>query len=313
MDENKQIQAVGSKGLEQIAEEKAQERGLQEQAAAQGQRVAPKGQPPRINNFFLIRTPMEPQAFVDFIDKDVLNKNEIRIDPCGAMMGMITLRFASGLPRPGAALPIETQGPGASPLVKVENMILAKLDAGPWPWYDRVSTDILTQIVERLNVRAWVCGWAMDKAWSWVEAWRPHRNTGTATMTETFDGPSNGEVTRKAAERWGINVRDAFDALHLAAQYEALRRWLILPEPRPVPFTAHVSYLAGKLLVGEGDREWIVKKWEENFPWRRPEDGPLHIQRYYLPRNQQEMLEKIEQDKKGKAPTFRLEPPFAGL
>jgi hypothetical protein len=300
-------------GLDKQVLEQAVDRELQELAAAKGQRVAQKGEPPRINNFFLIRTTMEPEAFVDFVDREVLNKNEVRTEPCDAMMGMITMRFTSGLPAPGKALPMLVQGKFSMPLVKVEPMILAKLDAGPWPWYDRVSTEILAQIVERLEVRALVCGWSIDKEWSWVEAWRPHRKTGIATMTETIDGPSNGEVTRKAYDRWHINVRDAFDALHLAAQFEALRRWLILPGVRPLPYTSHVSFLAGKLLIQSGDEEWIPRKWSENFPGRKPEDGPLHLQRYYIPRNHGEMVAKIDQDKKRKALSFRQEPPSSGL
>jgi hypothetical protein len=313
VEENKQIKLVGSKSLEEIAEEQSQERALQEQAASRGQRIAPKGQPPRISNFFLIKTSMEPQDFVEYVDRKILNKNEIRTEPCGAMIGMITLRFVSGLPRTGSALPLEAQAQDANPMATVEPMIIAKLDAGPWPWYDAASADILVQIVEQMNVRAWVCGWSLDREWSWVEHWRPHRSTGNAVMTETIDGPSNGEVTRRALERWGINVRDAFDALHLSAQYEALRRWLILPEPRPIPFTAHVSYLAGKLLIQKGDEDWIPRKWAENFPGRNPEDGPLHLQRYYIPMNQKEMETRIEDQKKGKALTFRKEPPFLGL
>jgi len=298
--------------LEDIAEEQASERELQVQAAARGERVQQKGAPPRINNFFIVRSTMEPRDFVDFVDREVLNKNEIKEEPCGAMMGMVTLRFMSGQPRPGSALPADPQGPGTNPLAKVEPMIITKLDAGPWPWYDRASTDILTQIVERMNCRAWVCGWALDKEWSWVEAWRPHRRTGLATMTETIDGPSNGEVTRRAAERWGVSARDAFDTLHLAVQFECLRRWLILPEPRPLPYTSHVSHLAGKLLIQRGDEEWIPRKWAENFPGRKPEDGPLHLQRYYLPRGRS-LGPELDSPEKRKALSFRTEPPSLGL
>jgi|CXWL01.1.fsa_nt_gi hypothetical protein len=237
---------------------------------------------PRVSDFYLIDTPMEPEAFVRLLNDEVLGNYDVQDHQGDAEFGFVVFKHIQGLPKPGTALPAGDRGP--SPLAKVRPMLVVKLDAGPWPWYDNASTAILEGIVRRLGRRAWRCGWAIDKQWSWVEHWKVDQKTRQGKMTETIDGPANAVVTSEALERWGIDVRQAFDDLMRVVQWEALRQWLILPEPRPIPFAAHVSFTAGKLLIQDKDVEWIEPKWKEFFGDRDPiKGGALHLQRYYVP------------------------------
>ncbi len=286
---------------EEIAEHQQKERDLQTEAAARGERPNLPGQSPRVSDFFLIDTPMQAAEFVKLLNRDVLGHYDAQETQGEAEFGIIAMDHVQVLPRPGTAL--ADRGP--SPLAKVRHMLIVKLDTGPWAWYDAASSAILSGIVKSLGRRAWRCGWAIEKQWSWVEHWKESRKTHDGKPTETIDGPANATVTHKAMERWGVDVRAAFDDLMRAAQWEALRQWLLRPEPRPMPFTAHVSFLAGKLLVQDKDREWIEPQWKELFGDRKPEDGPLHLQSYYVPVRQSKPIPEKE-----KVQSFRTEPPL---
>lgn len=316
MDENKDLVPQESKSIEQIAGEQEAARNQQIDAASRGERPRlPPGQAPRVSDFFLIDTTMEPRAFLDLVNEEVLGHYDVQDSQGQAEFGFMVLSHVQGLPRPGTALPADANGMGPSALAKARPMLIAKLDAGPWPWYDAASTAILAQIVERTGRRAWRCGWAVDKEWSWVEHWKPDRKTTKGKMTETIDGPANATVTIKALNRWGIDVRVAFDDLMRAAQWEALRQWLLCgkdgdPASLPLPFVARASLLAGNLQCSEGDRGWVPQKWGELFPGRKPWDGPLHLQAYYVP---------ATGVRRGTGPTpeqrvqsFRTEPPLLG-
>lgn len=236
---------------------------------------------PRVSDFYLIDTTMAPEAFLKMVNEEVLGNYDAQEEQGRAEFGLMVFRHVQGLPGSGLSLPA---GSTVRPTAKVRPMLVAKLDAGPWSWYDNASLALIEGIVRRLGRRAWRCGWAIDKQWSWVEHWKPEKRGGQGKMTETIDGPANATVTAKALERWGIDVRHGFDDLMRVAQWEALRQWLILPEPRPVPFPAHVSFLAGKLLIQDKDLDWIEPKWKELFGDRDPvKGGPLHLQRYYVP------------------------------
>lgn len=285
MDENKGTDLskyIAPLSLEEEADRQAHERDQQIEAASRGERVAAPGQAPRVSDFYLIDTPMEPEAFLRLVNEEVLGNYDVQHEQGTAEFGLMVFKHVQGLPQPGAALPAGDLGP--SPLAKVRPMIIAKLDAGPWPWYDGASMAIMEGIVRRVGRRGWRCGWALDKQWSWVEHWKLDQKTHQAKVTETIDGPANATVTAQALERWGVDVRQGFDDLMRVAQWEALRQWLVLPEPRPNTFAAHVSFTAGKLLIQEKDREWIEPKWKELFGDRDPvTGGALHLQRYYVP------------------------------
>jgi len=287
---------------EEIAEQQQKERDLQTEAAARGERPNLPGQAPRVSDFFLIDTPMQASEFIKLLNRDVLGHYDAQDVQGEAEFGIIVMDHVQGLPRPGTAI-----GGGQAPLAKVRHMLIVKLDTGPWEWYDAASSAILSGIVKSLGRRAWRCGWAIEKQWSWVEHWKESKKTHDGKPTETIDGPANATVTAKALERWGVDVRSAFDDLMRAAQWEALRQWLIRPEPRPVPFTAHVSFLAGKLLVQDKDREWIEPQWKELFGDRKPEDGPLHLQSYYVPVKPSKPIPEKEL-----TTTYREEPPLLG-
>ena len=290
--------------IEQQAADQARERDQQVEAAARGESPPQgPGQAPRVSDFFLIDTTMEPGAFMKLLNDEVLGHYDVTEHLGQAEFGMIVFRHVQGLP--GAnALP---GGLGSAAPVKTRPMLVVKLDTGSWDWYDSVSMAILAAIVRRVDRRAWRCGWAIDKAHSWVEHWKPGKHGGDGVMTETIDGPANAAVTAKAKERWGIDVRSAFDDLMRVAQWEALRQWLITPEPRSTSFVAYVSFLAGKLLIQKGDHEWIVRDWGKFFPGRKPEDGPLHLQAYYVPIRQ---TKSIPQEQK--VMDFRSEPKLLG-
>ncbi len=288
---------------EEIAEQQKTERDQQIEAAARGERPnLPSGQAPRVSDFYLIDTTMSPEDFMSLLNHEVLGNYDYQDHQGTAEFGMIVMRHRQGV-APARALPEGTGGGQIA--VPARDMLIVKMDAGPWNWYDAASIAILTGIVKAVGRRAWRCGWAIDKQWSWVEHWRVDKKTHTGKMTETIDGPANSTVTAKARDRWNVDVRAAFDDLMLAAQWEALRQWLIIPEPRPTPFTAHVSFQAGKLLVQESDREWIEPKWKELFPGRKPEDGPLHLHAYYVPLKPSKPIPERE-----KVQSFRTEPPL---
>lgn len=287
---------------EEIAEQQQKERDQQIEAAARGERPALSGgQAPRISDFYLIDTTMSPEDFVKMLNHEVLGNYEVQDHQGEAEFGMIVMRHRQGVAQ-ARALPAGASGTEIT--VPARDMLIVKLDAGPWPWYDAASIAILTAIVKAVGRKAWRCGWAIDKQWSWVEHWRVDKKTHQGKMTETIDGPANATVTEKARARWNVDIRAAFDDLMLAAQWEALRQWLITPD-RPTPFTAHVSFQAGKLLVHEKDREWIEPKWKELFPGRKPEDGPLHLQSYYVPIKASKPIPEKE-----KVQSFRTEPPL---
>ena len=239
---------------------------------------------PRVSDFFIINTPMEPEAFMKLLNEEVLGNYNARETQGDAEFGVIVLKHVQGLPRAQNALdamPRDASGFGQSPLAKVWPALIVKMDAGAWPWYDAAAAALVQGIVKATGREAWRCAWAIDKQWSWVEHWRYDRKTYGGKITETIDGETNGTVTAKALERWSIDVRAAFDNLMLVSQWETLRRWLLLPEPRPVPHSEFVSMLAGKLLIQSKDPEWIVAGWAEKFPGRKPGDGPLHLHRFY--------------------------------
>lgn len=289
--------------MEEVAEQQSQERDLQIEAAARGERPNLPGQAPRVSDFFLIDTPMQAVDFLKMLNRDVLGHYDAQDHQGEAEFGIMVMDHVQGLPRPGTAL--ADRGP--SPLAKVRHMLIVKLDTGPWDWYDAASSAILASIVKNLGRRAWRCGWAIEKQWSWVEHWKVSKSTHDGKTTETIDGPANATVTAKALERWGIDVRAAFDDLMQAGQWEALRQWLLQPEPRPVPFTSHVSFLAGKLLVQDKDREWIEPKWKELFGDRKAEDGPLHLQAYYVPARPSKPIPEKQLTR-----NFHAEPPLLG-
>lgn len=231
---------------------------------------------PRMSDFYLIDSTMTAEAMLKLISDEVFGNYDPVPGLVGnARFGVIVFEHVQGA-QPGTALPHgDARVPAAT-----RKMTVVKLDAGPWPWYDNLSVAVIEALVRRTNRRAWRCGWALDKAWSWVEAWRVGKG-GRGKMTETIDGPATTETTRRAHERWGINVRGAFDDLMLRAQWETLRRWLILPEPRPSSDERFVTLLTGKLLIQPKDHEWIIEGWAQKFPGRRPEDGPLHLSTFY--------------------------------
>lgn len=250
----------------------------------------PRGQPaqaPRINDFYLIDTTMSPDDFLRLVNTEVLGNYDAQDRQGQAEFGLMVFQHVQGLPQPGTALAVGPGGSGQA-LASARPMIVAKFDAGPWSWYDNASIAIMSSIVKRVGRRGWRCGWAVDRQWSWVEHWRQDKRTGEGRMTETLDGPANATVTAKARDRWGIDVRAAFDDLMRVAQWEALRQWLLCGKDGdqaslPVPFVARASLLAGNLQCGESDREWVPQKWAELFPGRKPWDGPLHLQSYYVP------------------------------
>ncbi len=313
------IEPVQAMGFEEIAAQQQLERDQQIDAAARGirpseMRVGEHGSTvasrqtggntaPRISDFFIIDTPMTPEVFMKLLNKEVLGHYDVQDRQGEAEFGIMCLSHVQGLPGPVAALPGATDGP--SSLSRAKPMLVVKLDAGAWSWYDAASAAILAGIVKSTGRRAWRCGWALDKQWSWVEHWKQGKHGGDGKMTETIDGPETTETTRKARERWGIDARHAFDELMKAAQWEALRQWLLKPEPRPTGDSVRVSFLAGNLLIQPGDPEWIVPGWAEKFPGRKPEDGALHLQAYYVraaaPIPEKEMVQ-----------SFRTEPPLLG-
>lgn len=311
--------------IEQTCVDQLLSRDQQEDAAARGIRPSEmsvgengsvvasraKGkQNPRVSDFYLIDTPMTPEAFMKLLNDEVLGNYRPQEEQGDAEFGIIVMSHLQGLPRDQAALdaiPRDVRGFGRSALSKVKPMLIVKLDAGAWDWYDSASMAIIQGIVRRTGRRAWRCAWAVDKQWSWVEHWRLDQKAHDGKITETVDGPANATVTAKAMERWGIDVREAFDDLMRAAQWETLRQWLILPEPRPLPYPALVSLLTGKLLIQAKDPEWIVSGWAEKFPSRKPEDGPLHLHRFYAPLRAGRPIPERE-----KVQSFRTEPPLLG-
>jgi len=338
--ENRERQIVESPGksmiqpldrFEAIAAEQAEARAIQEDAAMRGirpseLRVGEHGSvvgskltggnmaAPRVNDFLLIDTPMSPEKFLDLVNAEVLGNYDRLKSPAYAEFGLIVMQHVSGLPDLSKLLPVDASGFGKSPLANARPMIIAKLDTGPWEWYDRASMAIMAGIVKSTGRRAWRCGWSIDKEWSWVEHWRADKNTGAGKMTETIDGPANATVTAKAKERWGIDVRAAFDALHRAAQWEALRQYLLCgkdgdPASLPSSFVARVSFLAGNLQCSDKDREWVPQEWKKLFGDRKPFDGPLHLQAYYEANAD---LKKLAPSSEG-APSSRTEPPSLGL
>lgn len=266
--------------VEQQAFDQQQERESQIAAAARGERPKAKtGEAPRISDFFLIDTTMAPEAFLAMVNKEVLGYYDVLGSPTYAEFGLIVFQHIQGLPQDGMALSANTTN--YSPLAKVKPMLVVKLDMGPRSHYDTVSIALISSMVKAVGRRAWRCGWSVDREWSWVEHWRQDKHGGNGKMTETIDGPANAVVTSEAYARWGVNVRAAFDDLMRVAQWETLRQWLVIPEPRPSTFVGHVSFLAGKLLIAEKDHEWIIAGWNKFFPGRKPTDGPLHLQANY--------------------------------
>lgn len=297
--------------VEEMAEQQQKERDQQIDAAARGERpYLPGGQAPRISDFYLVDTTMTPDAFLKLLNEEVLGNYDVQDRQGTAEFGIMVMRHRQGQAQSGT-LPAGI-GTGQELTVPAKDMLIVKLDAGPWAWYDAASMAIIAGIVRRVGRRAWRCAWAIDKQWSWVEHWRVDNKTGDSKITETIDGPANATVTAKARSRWNIDVRAAFDDLMKCAQWEALRQWLLCgkdgdPASLPVPFVARVSFLAGNLQCSEEDRNWVPQKWAEFFPGRKPEDGALHLQAYYTPIKPSRPIPERE-----KVRSFRTEPPLLG-
>jgi hypothetical protein len=86
---------------------------------------------PRISDFFIIDTPMTPEAFMKLLNTEVLGNYDVQSHQGDADFGIMVLGHTQGLPGPGAALPGASDGP--STLARTKPMLIVKLDAGPWP------------------------------------------------------------------------------------------------------------------------------------------------------------------------------------